>query len=372
MKIAIFSDTHLGYARFEEDSYVQAGRVLVDAAAKADLILCAGDVFDTKIPKLETLGQAISIFRSVKTPIYIIYGNHERRSRDMTNPVELLATAANLSLLDLGSGTFEKGGEKVQVFGMGSVPEEYAEATLKKAMEGYAAEQGAFHILMLHQSVKELVPGGDDELSLKYLEKLPFDLIVNGHIHNTMVKLDGRFLIPGSTVITQLKKDETAPKGYFLYDTATKKSEFIAIESRAFFYEEMHFKEAGEAEVRDAVRQKVDMLRKSSPDAIVSIKLQGTLKPGLNGSDVKLERFDDVYLDNQLNVESLGARLEKIRDLRQENLSVRELALKELSKKIDGRITLFNGTELFEKLVEGPEEALAYLESVKKDKQEKL
>jgi DNA repair exonuclease SbcCD nuclease subunit len=370
MKIAIFSDTHLGYARFESDSYIQAGRVLSDASSKADLILCAGDVFDVKIPKLETLEAAISIFRSVKTPIYLIYGNHERRSKDLTNPVELLATAANLTLLERNSAVFEKDGERVQVFGMGSVPEEYAEKELKAALEGYKPEN-AFRILMLHQSVKELVPGGADELSLKFLEQLSFDLIVNGHIHNTIMKLDGRFLIPGSTVITQLKKDETAPKGYFLYDTKTKSATFEKIESRAFFYEELHFKDAGEAEVRDAVRAKVDSLRSTHPDAIISIKVEGTLKSGLNGTDVKLERYDDVYLDNQLNVESLGARLEKIRDLRAENLSVRELALKELSKKIEGKITLFDGTELFEKLVEGPDAALEYLESIKKSKQGK-
>jgi DNA repair exonuclease SbcCD nuclease subunit len=216
MKIAIFLDTHLGYARFEGDSYAQAGRVLADASAKADLILCAGDVFDVKIPKLETLGQAISIFRSVKAPVYLIYGNHERRSKDLTNPVELLTVAANLTLLDKNSATFEKGGERVQVYGMGSVPEEYAEKELKAALDGFTPEPGAFKVLMLHQSVRELMPGGLDELSLKFLEPLSFDLIVNGHIHNTIVKLDGRFLIPGSTVITQLKKDETAPKGYFI------------------------------------------------------------------------------------------------------------------------------------------------------------
>jgi hypothetical protein len=45
---------------------------------------------------------------------------------------------------------------------------------------------------------------------------------------------------------------------------------------------------------------------------------------------------------------------------------VRELALKELSKKTSGKITLFDGMELFEKLVEGPDEALAYLEGINK------
>jgi DNA repair exonuclease SbcCD nuclease subunit len=367
MKIAIFSDTHLGYARFENDSYVQAGLVLADASEKADLIICAGDIFDTKIPKLETLRHAVEMFKKATVPVYAIHGNHERRSRDMTNPPQLLAASTDMKLLHCRDGVLEKNGEKVQIFGMGSVPEEHAEAELKKTLaEMFKPLPGAFRVLVLHQSIKELIQGGDDELSLGYLETLPFDLIINGHLHGTSTMMNGKFLMPGSTVITQLKKDETAPKGYFLYDTGARKAEFVKIASREFFYEELHFKDAGESGVRDAIREKVESVRKGHPDAIISIKLEGTLKQGLNGSDVKPGRYDNVYIDNRLNVESLGARLEKIRDLRQENLSVRELALKELSKKTSGKITLFDGMELFEKLVEGPDEALAYLEGINK------
>lgn len=362
MKIAIFSDLHLGYPRFETDSYMQAERTLRDAAEKADLVLCAGDIFDTKVPKLETLKKAVDIFGKASVPVYTIYGNHERRAREFTNPVQLLDASTGMKLLHEKSILFEKNNEKVQVFGMGSVPEEYAEQELKKCMESFRKEDDAFSILMIHQSIKELVPGAVDEVSLKYLESLPFDLIVNGHIHETTTKLGGKLLIPGSTVITQLKKTETESKGYFLYDTKERKSEFIPIDSRKFFYEELEFKDTGEAEIRERIAETVRKIRNEYPDAIIAIKLNGNMKEGLSASDIRLDDYENVFIENRLNVESLASRLEMIRDIRKENLSVRDIALKELRKKTEGKITLFDSGEIFEKLLEGSDEALEYIE----------
>ncbi|MFH1520623.1 MAG: DNA repair exonuclease [Candidatus Micrarchaeota archaeon] len=363
MKIAIFSDPHLGYLRFEEDSYIQAERVIVDASEKADVILCAGDVFDVKIPKLETLKHAVEIFKKAKKPIYAIHGNHERRAKEMVNPVQLLASSTEMVLLHGSDATFEKNGEKIQIFGMGSVPEEYAETALKNVMQKFSKQDSSFRILMIHQSIKELVPGGTEELSLEYLESLPFDLIINGHIHETIIKLDGRFLIPGSTVITQLKKDETAPKGYYIYDTKTKKSEFIAVETRKFFYEEFKFDNKSEIEIRKQVKEKIESLRSESKDAIIVIKIKGKLKDGLNSSDIRIDEYENVYIDNKLNEENLAARIEKIKNNREANLSVREIAVSELKKKTENKITLFDSSDLFEKLLEGPEETLVYLET---------
>jgi len=282
------------------------------------------------------------------------------------NPVQLLSAGTGLRILHAKADIFEKDGERVQIFGMGSVPEEYAQTALEKLMGGFGKEDGAFSILMIHQSVRELVPGGKDELSLDYLEGLPFDLIINGHIHETIRKLDDRFLIPGSTVITQLKKDEMEPKGYFLYDTKTRKAEFVAIESRKFFYEKMEFKDAGESELREAVRQKVTDIKSEHPDAIIAIKIDGTLKEGLATADIKLDGYDNVYIDNRLNTEGLGSRLEKIKLKMEESLSMREVALKELRAKTDGKVTLFDSSELFDKLLQGPDEALEYLEKANK------
>ena len=362
MKLAIFSDPHLGYARFEEDSYIQAERVILSASEKADVILCAGDIFDIKIPKLETIKRAIDIFKKARIPVYTVHGNHERRAKEMVNPVQLLASSTNITLLHGSDALIEKNNEKVQLFGMGSVPEEYAETALKNVMQKFRKQDGAFGILILHQSIKELIPGGTEELSLEYLETLPFDLIINGHIHETTTKLGGRFLIPGSTVITQLKKDETAPKGYYLYDTKTKKSEFVPVETRKFFYEELDFQEAGEMEIRERVREKVDEIKKLHPAAIIVIKIDGKIKGGLNSSDIKLDEYENVFIENRLNEENLAAKIEKIKNTREANLSVRDMAVRELHRKTEGRITLFDGAELFEKLQEGTEETLAYLE----------
>jgi len=366
MKIAVFSDPHLGYARFEEDSYVQAERAIASASEKADLILCAGDIFDTKIPKLETLKRAIEMFAKTVVPVYVIHGNHERRAKDMVNPVQLLSAGTKVRLLHDEAAVFEKNGEKVQVFGMGSMPEEHAETALKGMMGGFSREDGAFSILMLHQSIRELIPGGEDELTLKYLESLPFDLIVNGHIHETVSKLGGRFIIPGSTVITQLKKDEMAEKGYFLYDTKTKRSEFVKIQSRPFFYEELEFKGAGESEIRERIRERVKEIRAKHPDSVIAVKIDGTLKEGLSGSDIKVDGYEHVFIENRLNVGTLTAKLERIRSSRETNLSLREAAVKELKAKTDGKIDRFDSTELFEKLVIGPDETLEYLEKRKK------
>jgi hypothetical protein len=252
------------------------------------------------------------------------------------------------------------------VLGIGSVPEEYATIAVRRAMERFEKKEGAFTILMVHQSIKELTPGSSDELSLDYLETLPFDLIVNGHIHETTMKLDGRFLIPGSTVMTQLRESETAGKGYYLYDTSSRKAEFIPIGSRPFFYEPLEFKGAGIEEVRSRIKEKVDEIRKKDPEAIIAIKIDGTLKEGLSSSDLRIEETNGIFIDNRLNVESLAARLSKIREDRDASLSAKELALKELEKKTAGKITLFESSELFEHLVGGPDETLAYLEGKKR------
>ncbi len=362
MRIAIISDTHLGYARFEEDAFVQAERAFLAASEKADAILFAGDVFDTKIPKLETLDRAITILRKVKIPVFAIHGNHERRAKELVNPARLLSTSGVMEYLHAESRMFEAKGEKLQILGIGNVPDEYAEEAVKKVMERFSPQDGAFRILLIHQSIRELMPHGKNELSLDYLETLPFDLIVNGHLHGKEIMLKGRFLIPGSTVITQLKKEEMAGKGFFLFDTATRKADFMPIMSRPFFCEDVLLRDASVAEAREAVKSRIEELMKKDPDAIICIKVAGTLKEGAGQIDLRFPEYERVFVDSGLEAKSLKERLERIRDERSDQLSVRDLALRQLAEKVKGRITAFDAAEIFEKLVEGVDETLEYLE----------
>jgi DNA repair exonuclease SbcCD nuclease subunit len=361
MRIAIISDTHLGYARFEEDAFVQAERAFLAASESADAILFAGDVFDTKIPKLETLDRAIAMLKKVKIPVFAIHGNHERRAKELINPARLLSTSGVMTYLHGEAVPFNSNGEKLQILGIGNIPDEYADEAIKKVIaERFVPEKGAFRILLIHQSIRELMPHGKNELSLEYLETLPFDLIVNGHLHGKDVLMKGRFLIPGSTVITQLKKEETAGKGFFMFDTATKKADFVPIDSRPFFCEDIVLKGASAAEAREIVKNKIEELMKKGKNAIVCLKVSGTLKDNVQ-PDLRFPEYEHVFVDSALDAKSLKERLERIRDARTDQLSVRDLALRQLVEKVKGKITAFDAAEIFEKLVEGPDEALEYI-----------
>ncbi|MGV8176582.1 MAG: DNA repair exonuclease [Candidatus Bilamarchaeaceae archaeon] len=359
MKLAIISDSHIGYPRFSEDSVKQAGEAFMKAAPCSDAILFAGDLFDTKVPKLEILSSAASIFSGIRTPIYAIHGNHERRGKDAVNPLKLLGQLGLVKYLhgekaDIGSG--------VSLYALGSVPEEYAKTAIEECMKRWSPESDkGFRILMIHQGIKELVYSGEDDLELSYLESLPFDLIINGHIHKRGEHLKGRLLIPGSTVITQLKKDEQEPKGFTIYDTEKRSHDFVPIDSREFLWEEMEFKGASPLDVERAVSGRIADLRKDKPSALVRIVVKGTLKEGVGMEAVNLPSgIQDVFIDNELGSLALKDKLETIKRLRERKASVRDVGLAKLSELLKGK-TSFNVPELFELLAEDEKKAMEYL-----------
>jgi DNA repair exonuclease SbcCD nuclease subunit len=211
LKIAVISDTHLGFAygtlrgKDAFDNCKQAFQKVLDA--KADLILIPGDIFHEKIPRQEVLGETIELFSSIKKhfkspklitsktkdgitknktipPIITIYGTHERRHSDSTNPVHLLEKAGLVYNLHAESIQIELKGDRVGIHGLSGVPETYA----KQSLSVWNPEpfKNCPNVLMLHQNFKELIP----ELETDYMElsDLPkgFDLFLLGHVHWNM------------------------------------------------------------------------------------------------------------------------------------------------------------------------------------------
>lgn len=69
MRIAIISDLHLGFGwgtEREEDSFIQASEALEKAAARADVIIIPGDIFDTRNPRQEVIHRALNLFSRFK------------------------------------------------------------------------------------------------------------------------------------------------------------------------------------------------------------------------------------------------------------------------------------------------------------------
>ncbi len=385
MKIAFISDTHLGFGwggPLADDSIRQAREAFLKAIQmKADFIVHPGDIFDERIPKPEVWVEALRLFsltsmvedtgvRPVENkesplpfrgiPVVAIHGNHERRSSGYKNPVEALEASGHLLYLNDRGVVLEKDGEKVHIFGMGYTPESHALERLRELNP--TKIEDAYNIFVLHQNIKEFLP---EEISFLALNDMPkFDLVVNGHIHwNEFRDMgDWRFIMPGSTVTTQLKKQEAVrKKGFYMLDTDTGKIDFVELETvRPFIYRELTFSDSDITTVASEIRKTIeDILNKEySMKPIIKLKLSGSIKTKRNIDKASIVNdFSDhaiIVIDNRLETENLKKRIEELRDLQAKKVSAETLGLSILKGELQ-RLD-YKGVDpefIFEYLVNG-------------------
>jgi DNA repair exonuclease SbcCD nuclease subunit len=378
MKLAIVSDLHIGYERFAEDAFKQAKEALDLASKVADAILLPGDIFDKHSPKPEVLAQAINIFRELSKknwhakavsfsgkgksytdiPVVAISGTHERTIEGKDNPLNLLALAGLLVDTSEATTIIEKDGERVSVFGLGGLSDDRAKEKLKEINPKPTSD--TFSIFMFHQSVYELLPF---DKGILHYDDLPkgFDLYVCGHIHNKSEALvhGKKFLISGSTVLTQLKDGEQEKKGFILFDTATYSYEFKYIDSREFVSKMLNFESADPKAVAERCESEIDsILAKSKGKPIVKLCLEGTIKDGFTAIDMPVQGIAKRYAGRaEISIDSsklvsprLESSIEDIRDSKIGGVPIKELGmslfasrLREL--KFDDSISV---SELFE------------------------
>ncbi len=361
MKIAIISDMHIGYERFSHDAIRQATAAMKLANKIADAVILPGDIFDKRAPKPDVIAQAINLFRdaaamkwnakvvgfngSTKSftdvPVVAISGTHERTAAGKDNALNLMGLAGLLVDTSEATTIIEKDGERVAIFGFGGISEERVREQLKlldpKPMEGM------FSIFMFHQSVYEILPFSDEFI---YYDELPkgFDLYVDGHIHSRVEHtVHGKpFLIPGSTVLTQLKDGEQGAKGFYLFDTIKKSYEFVEIESRPFLVSELVFKGGSPKEIKDRCEKEIENALTGRIDPILRIKLVGTIAGGFGSADMPLQMLINKYSDRVvLDFDSsklVDTQVEKgiaeIRSTKEGGSSVREMGINMLLSKL--------------------------------------
>lgn len=389
MKLAIVSDLHLGY---NDDALPQAKEALFKAARLADAVVLPGDLFDSRVPRQETVHEAVQLFSSVLEqtqnkagqklvdgvggnelewkgiPLLAIPGTHERRSKGLVNVVQILDAAGLLINFHAKKIVLEKGGERVCLQGLAGVPEDYLRRTLDAA--SFAPVQGAFNIFVFHQSLSELLPYEREDFAS--LSELPagFDLYIDGHVHwRSEVKKEGRRLIvPGSTVITQMRKREEEAKGFFVFDTETLQAEFHHINSRPFFLVEAEFKDAQAEEVTALIKKRLleVVARKPVMPPLVRVVAKGTLAKGVTSSSIDLEPLREDFPEMQLFLEKefesmeLREKIELLRRLREEKKGVKEIGMQLLKDKLKAAgVELSDPEKFFELLSEGDLEEAA-------------
>ncbi len=377
MKIAIVSDMHIGYERFYDDAYEQAREALAEASKMADAILLPGDIFDKRAPKPEVIAQALSLFRELNVaewktkierfkgqgrafssaPIVAISGTHERTAAGKENPLGLLALAGLLIDASESQVVLEKDGERVAIYGLGGLSEERVVDKLKE-LDPKPVE-GAFNVFMLHQSIYEILPFDN---SFMHYDDLPkgFDLYVCGHIHSKVKStVNGKlFLIPGSTVLTQLKEGEQDKKGFILFDTQKYSYEFIEIESRPFVVKRLEFENAPIAEVRKKCDEAIaECVRTSEKKPIVKLYLEGTFELGgsseLGLRALIMKHAGDAILEmdtSGLKEPEIEKSIEGIRENSIDSVGIKDIGMQLLRNRLKelGFKDAINVEELFE------------------------
>ena len=395
MLISILSDLHFGYGwntRIENDSYENAQEV-ISKCLDSDLILIAGDIFDSRNPRTEAWIKTLKILskplltenKGVKLverinkhlpeisrrtlsniPVLALHGTHDRKPKDQTNVIEALEQTGFLIYLHCNGLVFKKDGQKVAIQGMSGVPERYA----KEIMDKWNPKpiEGCYNILMLHQSIEPYLYSPLDPPSLN-TSNLPngFDLIIDGHIHTRdLTDINGtKLLLAGSTIVTQLKKEEAeTTKGFYQVDVGKEtKINFIPLENnRKFFYKELELK--SDATIRDQIESVLTetLSQEFKKNPIIKIKIIGKDTGVVDKELREIEKkyYDKViiYFSKELESEEITKKIELLRDLRQRKLSVEETGLKILKDNLDELKfqSSFDHESLFKLLSEGETE----------------
>ncbi|MEM5814546.1 MAG: metallophosphoesterase, partial [Candidatus Aenigmatarchaeota archaeon] len=160
MKISIIGDCHCGfdYGGERGDDAFLALDEAITRSLDSDLIIQAGDLFDSRITRQEVFARTAKILNRTKgmktsaklvgltgkaeedlsasalqgVPIVVIHGTHERRSKHLVNPIQALESAGLVIHLHGQTAVFEIEGKRVAVHGMSGVPERYANDCLLK------------------------------------------------------------------------------------------------------------------------------------------------------------------------------------------------------------------------------------------------
>lgn len=390
-KISIISDLHLGFQRGserEEDTFEAAERAFKKARELgSDLVLLAGDIFDSRFPRPEHWSrfmEMLSDFKDEKdievlatknkeevseeamegTPVVAIHGTHERRGEGLTNPIQAMESAGFLTHLHCSSILLGIGDEKVGIHGMSGVPEKYSKEVLNKWEPG--TFDGAYNIFMLHQDLDPYIFNPANP-SLLGLEDLPggFDCYVSGHIHwRERDELRGApFVIPGSLVPTQLKRKESEiAKGFYLLDTKEEKLDFVEIDPpRKFFYEEIEIEDGSLEDIENRVEEKLDEIfsMEYEKNPLVRLKIKGKLPEGTNSNDLNLatvkksyEESGMVTISKDLKEEEVEEKIEMLRDAREEELSVDEMGMQILRQQLEEMDVDIKPDTVFDDLVD--------------------
>ena len=242
MKVAHTADNHLGYAQYHlrerKEDFFKAFEKVVDRCIEegVELLLHAGDLFESYHPDTETIYRAIGQFRRLKeagVKVVAITGNHDRALRKgIFPPQKILEELGLLTLLDpFGEVEFDG----LSIFGFRYLPrryfEEFKDGKLRE-FEERALRRNSPSVLLFHQAIDQYLPFKDAFEVL--LTELPsgFSYYAAGHIHLPRLEevKGGKLAYPGSTEFRSLMEAQRGLRGFNIYHPETGEVERVELD----------------------------------------------------------------------------------------------------------------------------------------------
>ncbi len=234
VRIAHFSDTHLGYKQYslderEKDIYDaldEIGDRIVEE--HADIVLHSGDLFDSPRPTPQTYRTFKKFLTKLggKAKVFAVLGDHDRPKSRALAPHVLFED--ELQILGMSGSAqheeFKVGGKDVLVAGLSNLSRTYRTVLLEELKKlGALKTEGKVGVLLLHEGIDKFLPfEGAFELSM---DEIPqnFDYVAMGHLHQRIKASFGKgeLAYPGSSEIiskTEIGGWKKTGKGFYIVD----------------------------------------------------------------------------------------------------------------------------------------------------------
>ena len=314
MRFVHFSDCHIGGWRDEKISRLGllAFKQAIDQSIekKADFVLISGDLFNSALPPIDKLKEAVIALKELKfnnIPCYIIPGSHDfsPSGKTMLDVLEHAGLFVNVckgivenNKLKLNFTVDKKTGAKIT--GMlgkrGMLDRKYYEELDRESLE----KESGFKIFLFHTAISELKPKELDRMDASPVSLLPkgFEYYAGGHVHIIENREIGEYknvTYPGALFPNNFRELEIFKHGgYYLYEDGKITWHSIITKGVECLYFNCNYKTPDQVET--------EILRKMKEidvkDKIITMRVEGELASG-KPTDIQFnEIFGILYHKN--------------------------------------------------------------------------
>ncbi len=295
MKFAHMADCHIGGWREPKltELTTKAFNIAIDRSIKkqVDFVLIAGDLFNTSIPGIHHIKNVVSKLKQLKqsnTPCYIVAGSHDfspsgKTMLDVLEEAGLLINVVKGEIKDnklkLKFTIDEKTGTKIT--GMlgkrGTLEKKHYENLVRENLEN----ESGFKIFMFHTSITELKPKELAKMESNPISLLPknFDYYAGGHVHiieHKNLESYRNVTYPGPTFPNSFSELEKLKHGgFYIYEDGNITYEKIELHKVISIELDCNHKSPREIE-----QELNDILNQDVKDAIITVRITGTLESG--------------------------------------------------------------------------------------------